>query len=56
MIDKEPELPQSDLGKLLLTIVQYLGALEPQAFVRINVMNALNQADRLIAKEEKASP
>ena len=42
-----PYEPTTDLGKMLLVIVQAVGGLEPQAFVKVNVENALKQADGL---------
>jgi len=39
--------PNSDLGKLLLVIVQSIGSLEPQAFVNVDVANAIRQADAI---------
>lgn len=45
---KDPD-PQSDLGKLLLAIVQSVGSSDPQAFLKVNVSNAIKQADEIKA-------
>lgn len=37
--------PRTDLGKLLRAIVQSIGASEPKAFIDVDVVKALRQAD-----------
>lgn len=39
--------PKSDLGKLLLMLVQSVGTTEPRAFMDVNVENAIAQVDAL---------
>lgn len=39
--------PHTDLGKLLLAMVQSIGAREPRAFVDVDITKALEQADAL---------
>lgn len=43
----EPVEPKSDLGKLLMVLVQEVGSMSPLAFREINVRDAIEQADRL---------
>jgi hypothetical protein len=42
-----PVRPRTDLGKLLLALVQSVGGLEPQTFVNVNVSKAIKQADSI---------
>jgi hypothetical protein len=37
--------PNTDLGKLLMVLVQEIGAISPLAFKEIDLLKAINQAD-----------
>lgn len=45
-----PIEPRTDLGKLLLAIVQSVGSSDPPAFLAVNVANAIKQADETIGE------
>lgn len=44
---KAKECPQSNLGKLLLAIVQSVGGTDPRAFVEVDISKAIAEADAL---------